>query len=358
MNENIKKLLELAVTNKASDVHLAVGMTPKLRVGGKLVEVAGYDRMEKEKMETVMMSFLDEGKRKKVELGKEVDFSFSMVGARFRVNVYRQSDLLAAAFRVIPDKIPDFVALGLPSIFNSLVGVRQGFVLVTGPTGHGKSTTVASVLNQIAQTRTCHIVTIEDPVEYLIDSGKSIVSQREVGTDTKTFASALRSVLRQDPDVVFIGEMRDLETISSALTVAETGHLVFSTLHTNSAAQTVDRIVDVFPEGEKEQVRLQLASTITAVVSERLVPTRDGKVVAAFEVMMGTTAVKNVIREGKTHLINNIIQTSAEAGMMTLEASLAKLVKSGQVDEEMAMSFCLRPSDLQVSLRKKDGIYE
>ncbi len=356
MNENIKKFLELAVTNKASDVHLAVNMVPKLRVGGKLVEVAGYDRMEKERMETMVMSLLDETKRKKVESGREVDFSFSMVGARFRVNVYHQSGLLAAAFRVIPDKIPDFAALGLPPVFESLVDMRQGFVLVTGPTGHGKSTTVASVLNRIAQTRACHIVTIEDPVEYLIDSGKSIVSQREVGADTKTFALALRSVLRQDPDVVFVGEMRDLEAVGSALTVAETGHLVFSTLHTNSAAQAVDRIIDVFPEGEKEQVRLQLASTLTAVVSERLVPTRDGGVVPAFEVMMGTAAVKNVIREAKTHLINNIIQTSAGAGMITLESSLARLVKSGQVDEETALSFCLRPSDLQSSLRKKDGI--
>ena len=356
MNEKIKKLLELAVANKASDVHLAVGMVPKLRVGGKLIEVTGYDQMEKEKMETVVTSLMDEEKRKKVELGKEVDFSFSMAGARFRVNIYRQSDLIAMAFRVIPDKIPDFAALGLPPIFESLVNTRQGFVLVTGPTGHGKSTTVASVLDRISQTRACHIVTIEDPVEYLIKSDKSIVSQREVGADTKTFASALRSVLRQDPDVVFVGEMRDLEAISSALTVAETGHLVFSTLHTNSASQAVNRIIDVFPEGDKEQVRLQLASTITAVVSERLVPTREGGVVAAFEVMVGTVAVKNVIREAKTHLLDNIIQTSADTGMITLESSLAKLVKEGRVDEETAMSFCLRSSDLQASLRKKDGI--
>lgn len=356
MEEKLKKILELAIANKASDVHLAVGMIPKLRVGSKLMEVAGYDKTEKEKMETVVMSLLDEDKRKKVGLGKEVDFSFSMAGARFRVNVYYQNDLLAAAFRVIPDKIPDFIALGLPPVFESLVDTRQGFVLVTGPTGHGKSTTVASVLNRIAQTRACHIVTIEDPIEYLIDSGKSIVSQREVGADTKTFASALRSVLRQDPDVVFVGEMRDLEAIGSALTVAETGHLVFSTLHTNSAAQAVDRIIDVFPEGEKEQVRLQLASSLTAVVSERLVPTRDGGVTAAFEVMMGTVAIKNVIREAKTHLIDNIIQTSAGVGMITLESSLARLVKDGRVDEETALSFCLRPSDLQSSLRKKGGI--
>lgn len=356
MNEKIKKLLQMAEASKATDVHLLSGVMPKFRIDGKLVDVTGQGQLSEADMKGILESFLGEKAEVKLAAGKEVDLSFSTAEARFRVNVYYQQGRLAAAFRVIPSQVPDFDTLGLPAIFDSLVELRQGFVLVTGPTGHGKSTTVASALSKIAQTRACHIVTIEDPVEYLIESGKAMVSQREVGGDTKTFASALRSVLRQDPDVVFVGEMRDLETIASALTVAETGHLVFSTLHTNSAAQAVDRMVDVFPAGIKGQIRLQLASVITAVVSERLVPAKDGGVVAAFEVMIGTTAVKNSIRESKTHMIDNIIATSADVGMMTMEASLAKLVKKGKVDEEIAMTFCLRPAELQASLRKKGGI--
>ncbi len=351
MEEKIKKLFELAVANKATDLHLVSDRLPKLRVDAKLVDITSVTKLTSEMVESMVLPLLDEVDKKKVKEKIEVDFSFSSSGARFRVNVYYQNNSLAAAFRIIPEEVPDFETLGLPSIFNSLVGVEQGFVLVTGPTGSGKSTTVASVLDRIAKSRQCHIVTIEDPIEYLINDGKSVVTQREVGGDTRSFPLALRSVLRQDPDVVFVGEMRDLETIASALTVAETGHLVFSTLHTNSAAQSIDRIVDVFPDGSKGQIRLQLASVISAVVSERLLPAIGGGVIPAFEVMTGTSAVKNAIRESKSHMIDNIIQTSADVGMVTLESYLARLVKEGKVEEEVAMRFCIRPSELQSNLR-------
>ncbi len=351
METEIKKILEMAVANGATDVHLIPGLTPGLRVGGEVREIEGLRPVTGEEIKEMLSPILPVDKKNLIEEIEELDFSFSLLEARCRVNVYRQQGGMAAAFRLIPLKVPGFEELGLPSVFESFVDTRQGFILVTGPTGHGKSTTVASILSRIAQKRAGHIVTIEDPIEYLIEAGKSIVSQRQVGTDTKDFSTALKSVLRQDPDVVFLGEMRDLPAIASALTVAETGHLVFSTLHTNSASQAVDRIIDVFPEGTKEQIRMQLAATLTAVVSERLVPKRDGGVVAVFEVMTGTSAVKNSIREGKAHLLDNIIQTSGEAGMMTLEFSLARLVKTGVIDEEMAMNFCLRPSVLQTNLR-------
>jgi twitching motility protein PilT len=252
---------------------------------------------------------------------------------------------------VVPSEIPGFKELNLPSIFSDLAEFKQGFVLVTGPTGHGKSTTVASVLNKINQNKSTHIVTIEDPIEYIIKPEKSIISQRELGFDTQSFSMALRSVLRQDPNVVFVGEMRDLDTISSALTIAETGHLVFSTLHTNSASQTVDRIIDVFPEGSKEQIKVQLANVVTAIVSQRLMPARDGGRMPVFEIMMATPAVRNAIREGKSFMLDNIIQTSADAGMVGLETSLARLIRQGLVTEEVAMSYSLRPDELQSNLR-------
>ncbi|MBU3935169.1 PilT/PilU family type 4a pilus ATPase [Patescibacteria group bacterium] len=355
MDIKLKKILEMAVANKATDVHLMVETVPKFRVGGNLMDVTVLEKLGQEEIKMMVDSLLDEEKKKRVSNRGEVDLSFSLAGSRFRVSVYYQQGSLAVAFRVIPIKVPTFEELGLPPIFNNLAEANHGFVLVTGPTGHGKSTTVASVLNQISEKRNCHIVTIEDPIEYLIKGSKSIVSQREVGADTKTFASALKSVLRQDPDVVFVGEMRDLETIGSALTVAETGHLVFSTLHTNSASQAVDRIVDVFPPGAKDQIRLQLASVLTAVISERLVPNREGGLSAAFEILTGTGAVRNSIREGKTYMIDNIIQTSMEVGMVTLETSLARLVKEGKVEEEVALSYSMHPSELMNSLRKVKG---
>jgi twitching motility protein PilT len=265
---------------------------------------------------------------------------------RFRVNAYTQKNSLAAAFRLIPLTIPAIEALGLPPILHSFTNLRQGLVLVTGPTGHGKSTTLASMIEEINQTRDTHIVTIEDPVEFIFKPAKSIISQSEMRSDTHSWEIALRSTLREDPDVVFIGEMRDYETIAAALTVAETGHLVFATLHTNSAAQSIDRIVDVFPDEQQQQIRLQLSNVLEAVFSQRLIPgTTKGRVVA-YEVMLGTTAIKTSIREGKTHQIESVLETSQEAGMSTLEKSLATLVRNGDVTLETAQSWSLRPEEL------------
>ncbi|HEX8923566.1 MAG TPA: PilT/PilU family type 4a pilus ATPase [Patescibacteria group bacterium] len=351
MHTKIEEVLNLAVNNNASDIHFFVGILPKIRINGNLVDVTGFENLNPEQTSEMLLSILTEDQKKIFLAEKELDFSLAFENARFRCNIYFEKSQIACALRVVPKDIPTFDALNLPKIINQLTELNQGFILVTGPTGHGKSTTVASSLNEINHKRGCHIVTIEDPIEYLIKPDKCIISQRELGGDTLTFPNALRSVLRQDPNVVYVGEMRDLETISSALTIAETGHLVFSTLHTNSAAQTIDRIVDVFPEGAKEQIRVQLASVITAVVSQRLIPTLDGRRTPAFEIMVATPALKNIVREGKTFMIDNIIQTSADLGMVSLETSLAKLVKTGIISEDVAMSYCLRPSELQNQLR-------
>jgi len=349
MNTKIEALLKMAVANKASDIHLSSEIPPKMRIRGQLVNVTNFEVSSKTEMAEMIMSILDEEQKKKFMEEKEWDFSIEVDGSRFRVNIFLQKGMVSAALRIIPPDIPTFEDLSLPEIFNSFLEYKQGFILVTGPTGMGKSTTVASMLNKINNQTASHIVTVEDPVEYLIKPKLSIVSQREVGHDTLDFPLALRSSLRQDPNIVFVGEMRDLETIQSALTIAETGHLVFSTLHTNSAAQTIDRIIDVFEV--KEQIRTQLASVITAVISQRLVPTIDGKLTPAFEILVATPAVKNCIREGKVFMIDNIIQTSSDVGMISLESYLAKLVKSGKISEEVATSYALKPADLQNSLR-------
>jgi len=352
MNEKIKKILELAIANKATDVHLSAGSLPKLRVDSQLLDVS-MSGIEAEEIEELIWLLLDEAKSRKVKVKKEVDFSFSMGEWRFRVNVYLQRGKPSAAIRIIPLQVPDFDELNLPKFMSSLVDLNQGFVLLTGPTGSGKSTTVASVINRIAQSRPCHIVTIEDPIEYVISSKRSLISQRELGNDTLSFSRALRSCLRQDPDVVFVGEMRDLKTISLALTVAETGHLVFSTLHTNSAAQTVDRIIDVFPAETKDQIRLQLSSVLSAVISQRLLPSNGGGLIPAFEILTATPAVRNTIRENKSHTIDNIIQTSSDVGMVTLETYLANLVRSGKISEETAMAYSVKPGELQNNLRSR-----
>jgi twitching motility protein PilT len=351
MHTKIKEVLDLAVANKASDIHFSASILPRMRVNGELVDIANFDIKDPVLMTEMMLSILSDEQKKKLETERELDCSVTSGTARFRVNIYFQKAEVACSLRVVPSEIPGFRELNLPSIFSDLVDLKQGFVLVTGPTGHGKSTTVASALNEINKSKNCHIVTVEDPVEYIIKPEKAIVSQRELGNDTKSFANSLRSVLREDPNVVFVGEMRDLETISSALTIAETGHLVFSTLHTNSASQTVDRIIDVFPEGAKEQIKVQLSSVVTAIVSQRLIPATNGGRIPVFEIMMATPAVKNCIREGKTFMLDNIIQTSSDVGMVGLETSLARLVRQGLITEEVAMSYSLRPEELQSNLR-------
>lgn len=353
---DINQLLQLSVDTNASDLHLVAGVPPNLRIDGELRPVTNMGLMTSDTVEELLKGVLTSEQLERLKVNKEIDFSLSFSDkARFRVNAYTQKGTLAAAFRKIPLEIPNIDALGLPSDLHSFSGLRQGFVLVTGPTGHGKSTTLAAILNEINHTRSTHIVTIEDPIEFVFKPSKSIISQREMKSDTHSWQIALRSTLREDPDVVLVGEMRDHETISSALTVAETGHLVFATLHTNSAAQTIDRIVDVFPEEQQGQVRLQLSNVIEAVFSQRLIPAIQGGRVVAYEMMLGTSAIKTAIREGKTHQIDSIIQTSSEAGMSTLERSLANLVKQGKISMEVAQHWSLRPEELTRLVRGSEG---
>lgn len=353
--KRLENLLSLTIENKASDLHLAAGYYPMIRVNGVLYPIGGEEVLTAESAEELILTLAGENKEKLLK-EKEVDFSYSYDNkGDFRVNAYHQQQTLAACLRFLQSKIPTIEEINLPLVLKSLAQWKQGFVLVTGPTGHGKSTTLASILEEINQTRGGHIITIEDPVEYRMIPKKCLISQREIGQDTLSWKGALRSALREDPNVVFVGEMRDLETISAALTVAETGHLVLSSLHTNSAAETVDRIIDVFPIGSKEQIRLQLANVLGAVISQRLVPTIKPGRVPATELLFSSMAVKTAIRDGKTHMIDNIIQTSGELGMNLLEVSLADWVKKGVVSREVAEAFCLRREELVRNLRRKNG---
>lgn len=349
----IKDLLQLAVDQNASDLHLVAGVAPMLRIHGELSPVPFDQNLTHEIIATLLKEVMSAEQIERLTVNKEIDFSIAFSEkARFRVNAYTQKDTWSAAFRVIPSKIPTIDELWLPQFIHNFPTLRQGFVLVTGPTGQGKSTTLAAILNEVNITRACHIVSIEDPVEFIFKSERSIVSQREMGNDTHSWSVALRSVLREDPDVVLVGEMRDYETIAAALTIAETGHLVFATLHTNSAAQTIDRIVDVFPDEQQSQVRLQLSNVLEAVFSQRLIPSSSMGRVVASELMLATTAVKTAIRDGKTHQIDSIIQTSSEAGMYTLESSLASLVSNGKITIEDAQSYALRPTELARLLKR------
>lgn len=345
--QTIQQLLQYVVANKASDLHLVVGSPPVVRIDGLLVAVVGEAILTSQTTEQLIAGVVSQEQKEILLTNKEIDFSFDLTGfARFRVNAYYQRGSMAASFRLVSNKIPSVDELGLPDICHRFATLRQGFILVTGPTGHGKSTTLAAILDEVNKTRPVHIVTIEDPVEYVYSPARAIVSQREVRSDTHSWEVALRSILREDPDVVLVGEMRDFETISSALTIAETGHLVFATLHTNSASQTVDRIVDVFPENQQAQVRLQLSGNLEAVFSQRLVPKITGGRTVAYEIMLGSNAVKTAIREARTHTLDNIIMTSGEQGMITLETTLVKLVKGGIISLETAQAYATRPGDI------------
>lgn len=344
---SISELLEIVVRKNASDLHLIVGKRPTLRIDGDLTPVPATAELTADELQRLVFEIVTEEQKELLLVNKEIDFSFALGEiARFRVNVYYQKGFLAAALRLIPAKIRTVEELNLPKVCHRFSELQQGFILVTGPTGHGKSTTIAAIIDEINQNRPDHILTIEDPIEYVYPPGKGIISQRELHLDTHSWEISLRSALREDPDVVLIGEMRDYETIAAAITIAETGHLVFSTLHTNSAAQTIDRIVDVFPEHQQSQIRTQLAATIGGVISQRLIPAIGGGRYPAVEILVVTPAVRTVIREGKTHLIDNIIQTSAEVGMIPLELSLANLVKAGKISLETARSYALRPAEL------------
>ncbi len=342
---NIQQLLELTIQRNASDLHLSVGFPPMLRIHGELVTVVGSEAVTPEQMEGALNTVLNKVQKDLFLENLELDFSLELPNkGRFRVNLFRQKGHPAFSFRLIPAKIPLLSSLGFPKVVEKIPEVKQGFVLVTGPTGHGKSTTLASFINQINQSRAEHILTIEDPIEYVYPPGRSLIDQREMFLDTKSWDNSLKAALREDPNVVLIGEMRDLETISSAMTIAETGHLVFATLHTNSASQSIDRIIDVFPEIQQPQIRLQLAATLEAILSIRLIPTLQPGRILATEVLFATPPIRNIIREGKTYLIDNVIETSSESGMQVLEKSLADLVKAGKISEETALRYALRPN--------------
>lgn len=351
MEINIKELLTTVIKRNASDLHLLAGSPPVLRIDGVLVPLPDYTALSPQLVEQLTFSLVTPEQKELVLVNKELDFSVPFQDekgnhGRFRANVYYQRGTIASEFRYIPSIIRTIEELNLPDILHQFTKLRQGFILIAGPTGHGKTTTLAAILNEINATRAVHIITIEDPIEYVFAPDKSIISQREMHTDSHSWDVALRSVLREDPDVVLIGEMRDAETIEAALTIAETGHLVFATLHTNSASQTVDRIIDAFPEGKRDQVALQLAATLEGVASERLVPAIEGGRLPAVELMLGTHAVKTNIRERKSHLLDNVIQTSSESGMVALDASLASLVKKGKITLDTAQFFSLRPNEL------------
>jgi twitching motility protein PilT len=348
----MNELCAEAARVEASDVHIICGYPPMIRIAGKLQAVGKEAVVTPDIAQELLLAICSNEQKELFLTNKELDFSYVIPQGRFRVNIYHQRDTIAGAFRYIPSKIRSIEDLGLPVILNEFIKLRQGFVLVTGPTGQGKSTTLAAMIERINQTKADHIITIEDPIEYVYSPAMSIISQREMHGDTHSWNVALRSALREDPDVVLVGEMRDYETIAAAITIAETGHLVFATLHTNSASQTIDRIVDVFPEHQQEQVRLQLSNVLEGVVSQRLVPTISGSRMAVSEIMTGTPAVKAIIREGKTHQLDNVIQTSAEFGMMSLEASLAQAVKDGKISIDIATTYALRPEDIGRLLKR------
>mgnify|MGYP001613823324 CR=1 FL=1 len=344
----IQQLLQLTIDKKASDLHLIVGSPPTLRIDGDLIKVANEPILSPADCERLIKPVLSAEQQERLTVNKEIDLSISFSkDARFRINAYYQKGSMGAAFRRISMTVPTIDDLKLPKICHDFAKLRQGLVLVTGPTGHGKSSTLAAILDEINRARPVHILTIEDPIEFVFTPAVASVSQREMREDTHSWDVALRSALREDPDVVLIGEMRDFETIASALTVAETGHLVFATLHTNSAAQTIDRIVDVFPEEQQGQVKLQLSNVLEAVFSQRLLPKIGGGRTAAWEILTATAAVRTAVRDGKTHQIDNIIQTSAEFGMTTLETTLAYYVKQNLISLDVAKSFSLRPEELE-----------
>lgn len=348
---NIDELLDKALQNEASDLHVTVGVSPVIRINGDLIRL-DYPPLEKDQLQEMIYAILSSVHKSHFEDKWELDFAYSFAGrARFRANVYYQRGSIAAAFRYIPIHIASLEELGMPLTLEQLAYRPRGLVLVTGPTGSGKSTTLAALIDIINHNRKCHVVTIEDPIEYLHQHYQSIVNQREVGADTKSFGEALKHVLREDPDVILLGEMRDIDTIAAALTAAETGHLVFSTLHTQDAPQSIDRIIDVFPPYQQDQVRTQLSGALQGIVAQQLLPTTDGRGrVPAVEVMMMTPSIKNLVRERKTHQIYTAIQTGQEHGMQTMDQSLSELCKLGKISYDTAISRAVDIPDLKQRL--------
>lgn len=346
----IEELLAVAKEKKASDLHITTGIPPKCRINGKLADMP-YDKLTPGTIELLLEPLITERIQGILDKYGEADFSYSIPSVgRYRVNVFKQRGTYAAVIRLVSIKIPAPESLGVPPSVLDLTNRKRGLVLVTGPTGSGKSTTLASMINLINENYNSHVITLEDPIEYLHTHKKAVVNQREIGMDTNCYANGLRAALREDPDVILVGEMRDLDTIATAVTAAETGHLVFSTLHTIGAAPTVDRVIDVFPPHQQQQIRVQLASVLEAVISQQLIPTADGKGrVAAFEVMHANNAVKNLIREGKSHQIPTVIQTNKKMGMQTMDDAIYELYLARKIDADKAVGFAQDP----VSFEKK-----
>lgn len=351
--QKLKDLLLVTARQNASDLHIAVGRRPTLRIDGALIPLQQEAIMTPEIAEGLVLAMLTAEQKGDFLKNKQLDFSYSFEDkARFRVNVYYQRGFMAAALRLIHAKIRTIEELNLPPLLHDFTKLNQGFILIVGPAGHGKSTTLAALIDEVNHNRNEHIITIEDPIEYLFVQDKSIVSQREVKTDTISFHSALRTVLRQDPDVIMIGEMRDPISIATAMTAAETGHLIFSTLHTNSAAQTIDRIIDSFPAEQQGQVTSQLAATLVAIISERLIPRINGGRIPALEIMIVNSAIRNLIREKKVYQIDLVIETSVQEGMTTLNRSLAHLVRRKEISLENAEVYSLNPAELRILLER------
>lgn len=344
----IDKLLSVARERKASDLHLTAFLPPKARIHGDLIPLT-EERLTVPQLEDLIRPMLNDDTRHRLEEEGQVDFSYAIPGeGRYRVNVFRQRGSLAAVLRLVGTTIPSAEKLGIPKEVMELVRRKRGLILVTGPTGSGKSTTLAAMIDQMNKERNCHIITLEDPIEYLHNHGTAIINQREIGTDSDSYSSALRAALREDPDVILVGEMRDLDTMATAITAAETGHLVLSTLHTTGAAATIDRIIDVFPMNQQQQIRLQLANVLEAVVSQLLLPTVDGKGrVAAFEVMFGTVGISNLIREKKTHQINGMIQTGRKMGMQMMDDALHDLYMKEKISRNTVLSSALDIEGMQ-----------
>ncbi len=351
--QHMNSLLSTTAKQNASDLHIAVGKKPNIRLDGSLVPLEAEPIVTPEVAEGLITSLLSPDQLYRLKTNKELDFSFTYEGdsTRFRANVFYQRGFMAGAFRLIPAKIRSIEELNLPPILHDIAKLSQGFVLLVGPAGQGKSTTLAAIMDEINKTRTEHIITIEDPIEYQFTQDRCVISQREVGSDTASFQNGLRSILRQDPDVIMLGEMRDSESISTAMTAAETGHLVLSTLHTNSASQTIDRIIDTFPSGQQTQAISQLSATLVAIVSQRLVPKIGGGRVPVAEIMIVNSAIRNLIRERKGYQIDVVIETNAEEGMMTLNRGLANLVKRKLITPENAELYSLNPSELRMLIK-------
>ncbi|MDE5803543.1 MAG: type IV pilus twitching motility protein PilT [Lachnospiraceae bacterium] len=346
---NVREILEEAKAAGASDVHITVGIPPKIRVNGKLITLTQYNRLLPADTLDMLLNIMTETQRNRFEEKGEYDMSFSIPDlGRYRVNAYKQRGSVALAFRLVGTKVPAPEELGVPASVIDLYQRKRGLILVTGPTGSGKSTTLAAIIDKINNCRDAHVITLEDPIEYLHQHKMAMVNQREIGLDSENYANALRAALREDPDVILVGEMRDFETISVAITAAETGHLVLSTLHTIGAASTVDRVIDVFPPHQQQQIRVQFSNVLEAVISQQLVPTIDGRGrVAAFEVMHANHAVRNLIREGKSHQLTSVMQTNRKLGMMTMDEALQQLYFAGRISREMAIQFAQDPDNME-----------